>query len=248
MNKINKNQLIWTIILIAFSYYFIYLIYTKKYLFFVHPKMGKFIILAIILFILIIFRQAASLKNSDEKTKFKFGYVLFLLPLMVAFLVNPENISANISKSRSFTMHQTNHNHDSITAFNVNGIIKNGTINLNEKNMSLVIENLQENPKKYENKLITMNGFVYKNQKLKSTEFIIARLLMTCCTADSEIVGLIADTRNAKKLKANTWLKVSGIIKLRKTFNNKTYHYKDTPYIKVKNLQQIKVPANQYVY
>lgn len=89
---------------------------------------------------------------------------------------------------------------------------------------------------------VTMTGSIYKNSEtLKTNQFVPARLLMTCCTADLEPCGLLCEYSNTSSLKKDEWVTVTGII------IKGTYHGNSEPHIVVKNIKPA-TPLNGYIY
>ena len=89
---------------------------------------------------------------------------------------------------------------------------------------------------------VTMTGSVYKNSEtLETNQFVPARLLMTCCTADLEPCGLLCEYSNISSLKKDEWVTVTG------TITKGTYHGNPEPHIVVQNIKPA-APLNGYIY
>jgi putative membrane protein len=96
--------------------------------------------------------------------------------------------------------------------------------------------------KKYENKTIELTGFVFRDKDFNDTSFIAARSLITCCAADTSIVGLICEYNDGKQLKNDTWIKVKGKIK------DTSFNGQQMPMIVVEKCEEIEKPKNEYIY
>lgn len=89
---------------------------------------------------------------------------------------------------------------------------------------------------------ITMTGSVYKNpDALQPNQFVPARLLMTCCTADLEPCGLLCEYADTSSLKKDTWVTVTG------TITKGMYNGQTEPHIKVLKITPAK-PLSGYIY
>ncbi|WP_341274891.1 hypothetical protein [Clostridium beijerinckii] len=64
--------------------------------------------------------------------------------------------------------------------------------------------------KKYIGKKLEIHGFVCKENYLNKDQIIIGRIIMTCCAADSKIVGIVGDYDKSYQLKENDKIKVIG--------------------------------------
>lgn len=109
------------------------------------------------------------------------------------------------------------------------------TIIVNENN-PMILEDIRINPEKYIGKEIEVHGFVCKEDYLKENQFIIGRLIMTCCAADSKVVGIIGEYNNVGNLKENDKVNVIGIIRVStiKDDNNLSHNI---PVILIKKLK-----------
>lgn len=98
------------------------------------------------------------------------------------------------------------------------------------------------NMEKYEGKKILIKGFVLKGKDFTANEFVIARFMMACCTADLQPVGLMCDYAKAPELKHDTWIKVTGKIK------KIQYKGQPNPAIVVEKVEPAQKPKDEYVY
>ncbi|MDR1615662.1 MAG: TIGR03943 family protein [Syntrophomonadaceae bacterium] len=69
------------------------------------------------------------------------------------------------------------------------------------------------NMKKYEGYAIAMTGFVFKDPEiLMDDEFVIARLMMSCCVADLSPTGLLCKYDQSSGLKTESWVNIEGTL------------------------------------
>lgn len=96
---------------------------------------------------------------------------------------------------------------------------------------------------KYEGTSVEVVGFVFnENESFAEDEFVPARLMMVCCAADMQPVGLLCQYEKALELEANSWVKVSGTIK-EAEFDGETI-----PVIVAQSVEMTEEPDNAYVY
>jgi putative membrane protein len=116
------------------------------------------------------------------------------------------------------------------------------TIVMGDNNFVQWLQEIYDNMGKYEGEKIEVTGFVFKSKDFKGNEFAPARLMMACCTADLQPVGLLCRYEKAAELKQDTWLKVTGTIRI------VDYNGEKTPVIVADNVVSTNKPKNEYVY
>lgn len=104
------------------------------------------------------------------------------------------------------------------------------------------LQEINYNMEKYEGREIEITGFVFKSKEFSNNEFVPARLMMSCCTADLQPVGLLCRYDGAAALVQDNWLKVTGIIR------EAEYNGQKTPAIIASKVEEAKKPDNEYVY
>ncbi|WP_251860020.1 TIGR03943 family protein [Clostridium sp. Marseille-Q2269] len=241
MKRFNIYESLKFIIFLGFTSYFYYLIYTKKLDLFINPRMTKHLIFTCIVFTILSLYQFTKIFTIKTKQRISIDYILILLVLIIGFYATQTNLNTNIASKKGLSK---------------NFMVKNGTLNnKNKETKSLVnkstrivftdknyftnLSNIEDDlSEKYKGQKIIIDGFIYKENTFKKDQFVISRLMITCCTADSQVVGLMCQSPNTLKLKQNTWYKVYGII----DFQN------NSPVILVDKLTPISKPKNIYVY
>lgn len=120
--------------------------------------------------------------------------------------------------------------------------LQDNTVVMDDSNFVKWLDEISNNPLKYEGKRVTVSGFVFKDKQFKPNEFVPARMMMTCCAADMSIVGLPAKYKLASELKKDSWLKFSG------TIVNGEFNGQPMPIINVESAEKIEKPQYEYVY
>ena len=83
---------------------------------------------------------------------------------------------------------------------------------LSDANFVQWTQELNDNVDKYVGKKISVSGFVFKVKGFTQNEFVPARLMMVCCAADLQPIGLLAQYDKTSELKQDTWFCVTGKI------------------------------------
>ena len=96
--------------------------------------------------------------------------------------------------------------------------------------------------------MISVKGFVYKSPDYGKNNFLLARIYMYCCAADTQIIGYLSNWNQIDNLKNGEWLKVTGRIDYRMYYVPLVKSKLSAPYLKITKVEHIKQPENQYVY
>jgi len=120
---------------------------------------------------------------------------------------------------------------------------EDGSINVSDDMFYPWLSEIFANMKRYEGVTITIKGFVFKDSRTMSdSEFVPARLLMYCCTADLSPCGIICEYDKASELTENSWVTVTGVIQIGE------YQGEDEPEIHVTSISPAEEPEEEYVY
>ncbi|MBU3191591.1 TIGR03943 family protein [Clostridium bowmanii] len=289
--RLNLNELMWFLILIGFTCYFYMIISTNKLTLFVHPKMVKYVNFALYFFIVLVIFQGKNICELKKEKSFKFGYIMFLIPLFLGFLLKPEGVSVYSAINKGFSLtsqlkidalkhkhtvledgtevceHNDENTHvventsdiENTSAVENNNVklpipiesislIKGETINVTNENFVNTYEDLYGNTKQNIGRRLYMKGFVYKQKGLDKDEFILARILVSCCAADAQLVGVLCDFPQVKEFTEGTWVNIEGILGQREYADSKNGEISIIPIIKVNKIEKTDEQSNEYIY
>lgn len=88
-------------------------------------------------------------------------------------------------------------------------------IDIADRDFALWYRDLGEEMDKYEGKTVHFKGLVAQSPLLQSDCFVIGRMLMTCCEADTQYVGLVCRWPQAKALGKGSWVDVTASIEIK---------------------------------
>jgi putative membrane protein len=98
-------------------------------------------------------------------------------------------------------------------------------------------------PENFIGKQVQISGFVYRDDKLGSNQFVLGRIGVSCCAADAIPVGVIIEDPSAFKYANDTWLAITG------TIDKTLYKNKEVLMIKPTQIEKSSVPSTGfYVY
>lgn len=273
--KLNLNELIWFLILIAFTFYFYMNISTGKITLFVHPKMVKYVKFAVVFFVVLSMFQGRNILSDKRAKPFKLGYFMFLIPLTLGILLRTGQISITTVINKGFSLtsqlkintlkhkhtiltdmtEQCEHDHDDYeldvpinNALESLQSVKGGTIVMTNEDFINNYEDIYGNSCKYVGRAINMKGFIYKQKGLREDEFILSRILVSCCMADVQLVGLLCDYKGEGVFTEGEFISIEGILGEREYKDTKSGESVVIPIIQVTELEKIDKLSNEYIY
>ena len=121
--------------------------------------------------------------------------------------------------------------------------LQDGRIIMDDDTFSLWLTELYTKLDKWVGAEITAVGSVWKDSELfEPHDFALARMMMTCCAADMQPVGLLAQWSGAQELTDGEWVEITG------TLSKKPYKAGFDPYIIVASVKKIDSPGREYIY
>jgi uncharacterized repeat protein (TIGR03943 family) len=85
-------------------------------------------------------------------------------------------------------------------------------------------------------------GFVYRDVRFASDQFMVARFAVSCCVADARAMGLVVKTGNASQYATGAWLRVKG------TFTEGTLDKDHLPIVTPSEVIPVSQPVQPYLY
>lgn len=218
LKRFNFDEFLWLIVIILIDLGLIYLITTGKVELYVGKKMIKYIYISVFMLSTIGILQISNVFTPIGSKNIKIKLVPILLALIIGVIsVNTQATFKHIELSKELTeslgeIYIHDHNKNELKADKSSYKISlKEPIVVNEEN-SMILEDIKLHSEKYMGKQIEVWGFVCKESYLNKNQFIIGRIVMNCCAADSKVVGIIGEWEQAADLIENQWVHVKGII------------------------------------
>jgi len=116
------------------------------------------------------------------------------------------------------------------------------TIYVHEEGFIETLTTLDLYKENFLGKTIVISGFVYREEDMTQNQFVIARLAMMCCSADTEPYGVLATYSHGNQLIEDTWVRITGILT--------TTNYRDLEImdLDVSKIEYMNTPSSPYVY
>jgi len=191
--------------------------------------LGSFILLFLFLIKIKRFK-----KELPEKIDFlsTLSFLIFLFPVILAIVVKPGNLPTFAASKRGIT--QEFLGKDLLETLKTELETEGKYKKLNIKQLLAFAKN---KPEEIDNKLVSVVGFVFK-QNGEKDKFTLVRFLITCCAADAIPLGIEVVYDQTEQLKQDTWVKVYGNCVVEK----------NKPKIIAEDVKEEQKPSDFYLY
>lgn len=262
---LQKRQAIKALILLLFASFIFILHKTGDISYFIHPNYLHFSQIASVIFLILFFFQVPRIFRPTEdeydhiycgpwgcyheedglsiKTMLSIGIIM--IPLLSGFIMPYKIFGADEALKRGIQYSDLDHkltSDDELALGGIKSLMRQPFIRLDDKGFSDYIGIISEYPEVFEGKEIEMEGFIVEDQYLAKKQKVIARFQVTHCIADAHASGFILENSNEFHLKDNSWIRMKGILKLRK--EKQQY----IPVIYINNFEEIDTPKKTYIF
>lgn len=267
---LNINVALKILLLLGFAFFFLNSVVTGSVSLYVHPRIIPYLIFAAVVMVIIALLLMGNLFNPQKHKVSLLSMVFFAIPLLMAFTLSPKSFNSSTGtvgdvqlsggntvsnetvKTAQSTEDQSNSEASSIESgvedsahekSDESSFLQNGVIVMNSDNYYECLCELYADMDQYKGLPIEVVGFVFKeNDNFADNEFVPARLMMVCCAADMQPVGLLCQYDQTSQLEADSWVKVSGTIE-ETEFDGETI-----PSIVAQKVESAEEPDEAYVY
>ncbi|GIM29342.1 TIGR03943 family protein [Clostridium polyendosporum] len=245
MRKFNLNEFLWLLFLLLMALTIFYLLKTSIIFNLIHPKMTKYLIFSIVVLVLLSLAQVPMIFTIPDRGGIKKGIIVFLGALIMIGTVSREDISASNIASKGIKLSTKSYWKDIGDKHHHNEKIPQGVIELREENFYCYLEDIEKNLSGFIGREVIVEGMVYKTPSMKKDEFIIARMVMSCCAADAQVIG-IKCSGNLEVNLNEQWVQLRGTIGKTKVLEDRKIV--EVPKIDVASLKKMDKPNNLYIY
>lgn len=270
------------IILIGLAMLLFKLLVTGNIYNFIAPKMIKFTYIAFVVLLLLgslqVWRDGREKQDDCNCCKYHtasklgmkslFVYVLFVVPIISAFLFGSVTIDGSLAGKRGMNQsvqarsieknekegiraNSDSKEQDETSNLKVTeqveeqltkSMLGQRKIQVEDKDYVQTMSIIGQDVNGFKGKELTFTGFIYKDKDVRGNKAVVARYGITCCIADASVWGMIVTGQNVEKFPEETWVKVTGIL------DKTTYKRMPFPLVKISKLEKINKPADPYVY
>ncbi|KWU56021.1 MULTISPECIES: TIGR03943 family putative permease subunit [Bacillus] len=274
------------IILIGLAMLLFKLLVTGNIYNFIAPKMIKFTYITFVVILLLGSLQVLGNGREEEddcnccmhhrilKSRMKsfFVYVLFVVPIISAFLFGSVTIDGSLAIKRgmnqsaqAISMEKNEKEGRQVTSDwrevlvdqeepknspatyqteeqLAKSMLGQRKIQVEDKDYVQTMNIIGQDVNGFKGKEITFSGFIYNDKDVTGNKVVVARYGITCCIADASVWGMIATGQNVEKFPEETWVKVTGLL------DRTTYKRTLFPLVKISKVEKINKPTDPYVY
>ncbi len=271
ISRFNKNVALKILLLFGFSVFFLITIFTGSVSLYVHPRIIPYMFFAaaaMISIALLLFRDLFKPTKENENS---WPLLFFIIPLILAFSLPAKSFdsstgaigdiqlssggatststveatqkSGNTENAEESGSDLDTGDTDENEAAKEGLSLQNGVLVMDSNNFYECLCEIYADLDQYKQTPVEVVGFVFReDESLADDEFVPARLMMVCCAADMQPVGLLCQYDKASELKADSWVKVIGTIEETK-FDGGTI-----PCIVAQSVEITEEPDAAYVY
>lgn len=233
----NLEALLKILLLLCFSCYILYSIYTEEVLLYLHPRLIPFLYFSTVMMSLISIANIKEFYKIPRKKVRFLPYTLFLIPFLMALLIYPTPIDSLSLAGRKMNPEVGTLMGEPSPLFPVEKRIM-----LDDNTFSPWYYELHRDPRSYQGEQITATGFIYREDFLPEDHFFLTRFLMVCCIADMQLAGILVSHPESHLYDHDTWVLLQGELQV--------YDYKGNtiPIIIGEIIEEINRPQVPYVY
>ena len=247
-DRLNIQALVELIILIGFSYLIYDLLKTGNVLYYIHPKMVKYLFFALIVIMLMALIKLRRIFTDGGDWRIGPHYLIFIVPLMMALVLEHQSISTSSANIRGVNLDSIGLSKASNNTYTANYYNVDKRIVLNAENYMTQLSEILHNVEKYHGTELELEGFIYRESHLLNGQFIVSRTIISCCVADAENIGILSYWEEEEELKEKTWVKAIGTLQSTEYENPQTGRKGVVPLLVVLELEVIPEPGNPYIY
>lgn len=253
----NYKKMFNQVIILDYIIVIVYIISTGILSNFLNPRQHIYVyfcLVGLIIFFIYGFKKENTNHHDDKVLK---SDVIYLVPILLLLFINSGKLSAStvdskdvkssiITNTSSSSNKQTDTkltNQQVNTKSSSDNVTQDHTdVVINDKNYIDKLDDIDSNIGKYIGKTIKVSGYIYRTDDMDKSTFVLSRLYMYCCVADTEVVGYLSKYDNAESLNTNDWYEVTA------TIAKATYEKEEMAELNIISLTKIDKPKNEYVY
>ncbi|WP_163192757.1 TIGR03943 family putative permease subunit [Clostridium thermarum] len=246
MKRLNLDAAVWSAVLFLLLYTFTRMIYNGDIRNFIHPEMVKYSIFGTAAIAVMLIYNLMNIFKAGHSEEIKYGYILFLIPVVIYLFLKPAELSESSAINRGVNLmfykglnteedyHDHSHAHG-----DGDMLIENDNIIFNNDNFFTTIKEIYGHLEDYNDKSVIIKGFVVKEKDIRDS-FLLSRMVVSCCAADTEIIGIRSQYNKSSSIKGGQWVEVKGRFKQAAKG--------EAPVLVVEKVKTIERPKDSYLY
>lgn len=244
------------LIILSYALIMMYVVFSGLISKFVHPRMIPYIvtcgIILLIFFVIDIFNKKAVINDKFNKSD-----IIYIFPLILMLFINNGDLSANAISNKGINIGKSSIENIQSNDFNnalkiaaqmdkaeaANKVVEVKNIEVNNKNYIETLMNMSDTLDSFVGSEISIDGFIFRDKTMKSNEFVIGRLAITCCTADAQLIGYLCKyDGDCSTIIDHNWYNVKA--KIETIVQDGVL----LPYFNIEKIIEIDKPTDEYIY
>lgn len=241
-------------IYLCFSITVVMMLWTDKMAFFLHPRMVKYVIFALLCFVVMaiyeLYEIEQLVKNDDFSSgDIPKGYIIYFI-LFGLVTLNPTEISSAVieNKSTDFLISINEITEEQKLIKENNNLIEFTDRPVRDNDFMDIIWSIRENPNELNGQKVSIEGFIYRDETFEDNVFVVGRMVVTCCVADAVVTGMFVESEIANEFETDIWVRVEGTISIEEVYDSKDDKFYSKVYIIDSEILQIEPHDTDYVY
>lgn len=259
------------LLLLGFSVFFFVIVVTGRVNLYVHPRVRPFLVMASVVMALTALLMLPQVISRHVHRRPMWPLLFFAVPLLLAIAIPPQAMGSDsvntqdllsIGQSGASTGDAAQQKATEVPAAEATPEARatasasddrlntdaptdaaDDTIIVTSENFYETLSLIYADTDSYLGRRIDLVGFVFFDPiYFTDTQFVPARMLMTCCTADMVAVGLLCEYDKASSLKEDSWVEVVGTIGQTESMGE------TVPCILAESVTKTDVPDVEYIY
>jgi uncharacterized repeat protein (TIGR03943 family) len=165
------------------------------------------------------------------------GLLLVVLPVILGLLIPPKPLGAAAMSNREISVGSVT----SATTPKTSQIISRPATDKNVLDW-LIDFRLSQDPAVFADQEAKVVGFVYRDERFGTEEFMVGRFVISCCAADAAPLGLVVHWPETSTLENDQWVEVSG------RFQAGEFDGEPMPILMADKITPTDVPDQPYLY
>jgi putative membrane protein len=203
--------------------------------------MFKYVYFALFVIILLMIFQAGKIYNKRRNKIINLGYLIFAFPMVIAFTMNPSEISNDIVAKKGINISLSSDFSGSNSDYTGN------LDNADASGFTNILQTVYSDLNSMMGKEVTISGFIHREEDFTQNQVLISRLLISCCAADAQIAGVLCEYEGEPMIEG-LWYEISGTIDSTLYYSIYTAKEELIPVIKVTEYREIPKPDYEYIF
>lgn len=240
--------LAWGLALLAWAAFIASLALRGSLGYYLHPRMAPYTVGAVAGFSILGFVAVVRALKGRGAARPRLGLALFLAPLVASIGAGPRGLSEEGTGMRVMkTARSGQAGFDSVEDY-LSSLGPGETIRFAEWSHAALIGLLGAEPERFQGRRASLVGFAYRPATTPPERLYAIRLLVTCCVADAEPLGLLVEGPGLAAFSDFEWLELEGVLGVETVPDPYTGKEGRVPVLRVERAVPAPKPSAEYLF